>query len=272
MKDIIIYTDIGDDIDDTLALWFANRSWDIRSLIIVLSGHETEKRINTWNSIKEYMTIPYSLVIWSDSDCDTQVSRLIQPDRSYNILWIGPLTECTRHISNNVIPHNAIASITIQAWITPNNNQPDWWRVLHEESRNLKTDLQAAQFFNSSFLEHNIPINWIGKYAAYEIGLSKERMHNLASSDNSWFEKLIEQQAYHRQQIFSLKNPQKYNEIYWSHPNIISFPYDLIALISILYPQLLYWEEYAWYKTIWHIPWKRISNEIYMSLWVDYKE
>ncbi len=261
-KNLIIYTDIGDDIDDTLAIRFANKSPDINSMIIVLNTHNIEKRITAWEHIKSYISKPHAVILWNDFDCDMQLSTLLETDKMYHILGIWPLTECSHHIREQIVPHKNIASITIQAGILPQQN---WW-LLNTESRNLKTDLSAAQFFDSSFLEYHIPINWIGKYAAYEIGLSKERIHNLASSDNSWFGEHIEQQAYHRQQIFSQKNPRKYNEIYWSHPDIISFPYDFIALISILYPSDYNWENYDGYKVIGHKPGEWLKEEVFWLL------
>ena len=262
---IILYTDIGDDIDDTLALWFTNKTTAIQSMIVILSSDDSNKRLQTRQEVAPHLTTSYTMIVWDSASCDSELQSQIQADTEYTILCIWPTTECARHIKQHIIPHKQINSLTIQAWITPNNNTTDAWRRLNQESRNLKTDIQAAQFFDSSFLTYNIPINWIGKHAAYEIWLSKQRFRQLAIQEKD-FGEYIEKQAYDWQKFFALHNASKYAEIYWENSNILSFPYDLIALISIIYPDYINWEMYDCYKVTWYKPWKRLKEEVFWLL------
>ena len=54
VHDLIVYTDIGDDIDDSLALWYIYKQQKVRNLIIVLYSHESEKRNYAWSLIEPF--------------------------------------------------------------------------------------------------------------------------------------------------------------------------------------------------------------------------
>lgn len=52
--DLIVYTDIGDDIDDSLALRYIYKQQKVRNLIIVLYSHESDKRNQAWSLIEPF--------------------------------------------------------------------------------------------------------------------------------------------------------------------------------------------------------------------------
>lgn len=54
IHDLIVYTDIGDDIDDSLALWYLYKKNHIRNFIIVLYNHESDKRNLAWSLIEPF--------------------------------------------------------------------------------------------------------------------------------------------------------------------------------------------------------------------------
>ncbi len=54
IHDLIVYTDIGDDIDDSMALWYLYKNNNIRTFIIVLYNHESEKRNHARNLIEPF--------------------------------------------------------------------------------------------------------------------------------------------------------------------------------------------------------------------------
>jgi len=53
---LIIYTDIGDDIDDTLALRYAQHCDHITDIIVILNHLEIHKRVTARESIASRMT------------------------------------------------------------------------------------------------------------------------------------------------------------------------------------------------------------------------
>jgi hypothetical protein len=53
---IIIYTDIGDDIDDMLAVRYAQQCDIITEIVIILNHIHIEKRIVARNMIDQWMT------------------------------------------------------------------------------------------------------------------------------------------------------------------------------------------------------------------------
>ncbi len=54
LHDLIVYTDIGDDIDDSLALWYIHQQHKVRNLVIVLYSYELTKRIKAWELIEPF--------------------------------------------------------------------------------------------------------------------------------------------------------------------------------------------------------------------------
>jgi hypothetical protein len=59
-------------------------------------------------------------------------------------------------------------------------------------------------------------------------------------------------QALHRQEYFATHNPAKYQEIYGGNTDVLSYPYDLIALMSIVYPELFIGENCELGRSIGH--------------------
>lgn len=60
---LILYTDLGDDIDDTLALWFTNKTTAIQSMIVILSSQDSNKRQETRHEVAPYLTKQYTLIL-----------------------------------------------------------------------------------------------------------------------------------------------------------------------------------------------------------------
>lgn len=60
---LILYTDLGDDIDDTLALWFTNKATAIKSMIVILSSHNSTRRQQTRNEVAQYLTTSYTMIV-----------------------------------------------------------------------------------------------------------------------------------------------------------------------------------------------------------------
>jgi len=91
----------------------------------------------------------------------------------YTILCIGPTTECARHITS-LIPRERMSSLTFQC------------RLIHHDtlwetdltSRNAKLDLDACQ----RLITTTLPITRIGKYAAYNLPLTRDRFALIEST------------------------------------------------------------------------------------------
>lgn len=85
---LIIYTDIGDDVDDLLAIRYANLSLQIDNILIILSSHEAEKRSAARERTSRYMTKKYTIIDGADPMCDLLVEKYINPSETYRVLCI----------------------------------------------------------------------------------------------------------------------------------------------------------------------------------------
>ena len=226
LHDLIVYTDIGDDIDDSLALRYLQKKSYIRNFIIVFYSHESEKRNHGWSLIEPFFEKKPIIVQWNDTSILQHFLETRKRDISLDVFCIWPATNLAHHITTLPQYKSHIHKLILQARM-----KYDWWLFVPDpESYNYKEDVHAATIIS----QLDVPIFWIGKYTAYQIWLDEKHFQKRGKGDIG---KILYREWLYRRKRFAEVNPTKCEQVYGHCGHVISFPYDLIAAISMYHPE-----------------------------------
>lgn len=225
IHDLIVYTDIWDDIDDALALRYLYKTNKIRHFIVVLYSHESEKRNNARNTIEPFFEKKPIIVQWNDTHIISNFLETRTSNLPLDVFCIGPATNLAHHITTIPWYEKQISKILFQARM-----KYDWWLLIPDpDSYNYKQDIPAANIVANL----SIPLFRVGKYTAYQIWLDESHFKKRERSDIG---KILYKEWLFRKKYFAEINPIKYEQVYGAYTHIISFPYDLIAALSLYHP------------------------------------
>ncbi len=221
-KNIIIFTDIGDDIDDSLALTYLLTKTEHEILGIVTRGPPEEK-LKTLHELLDVLEVNEKPLIVSGSEsADKKIdTSLLQPiidllPSEYEILSLGPMTDISSFINATTHPPTKIYSQgTVFSDWTPS-----------DACYNYKNDMEAA----NHIFNQDIPHSWVDKDLSYQYGISESSFHDFSKL---WAaQHHLYQEALYRKERFKKMNPSKYTEIY-KDSSILSHPYDLLTAIAL---------------------------------------
>lgn len=239
--DLIVYTDIWDDIDDSMALWYLYKKKHIRNFIVVLYSHEAEKRNHARSLIEPFFEKKPIILQWHDTHILQNFLDTRKRDIPLDVFCIWPATNFAHHISTLPQYKNHIHKLILQARM-----KYDWWLLVPDpDSYNFKEDVNAASIITNL----DIPIFWIGKYTAYQIWLDENHFTKREKNDIG---KVLYKEWLYRRKRFAEVNPTKYEQVYWWHPHTISFPYDLIAAIAMYHPKYFHRIHQEQHSCCWH--------------------
>jgi len=224
MKNLLLYTDIGDDIDDTLALCHLLEYTQHKLLAIITTGGDTHKRKQEAQKICTMYQSQTPIFAGSSKSIDTshtpnyiqELENIIQKHTDITVISIWPCTDLAYTYMHIPQAQENIAQIIYQGDTIKDSNIPDTINA-----HNFKCDPQAALRCAENI---QAPQTYIGKKEAYANPLTEQDLQKF--SVKSEVNEYIVQQAKIRYQRFKQLNPQKRQAIYGDNPWVLSFPYD----------------------------------------------
>jgi inosine-uridine nucleoside N-ribohydrolase len=226
-KNLLIFTDIGDDIDDSLAITHLIKHTAHNICGIVLTHGDIEHRYQEITTLLSHLgtTIPLikgsSLPLAQNED-DTTSQHLLQhipANMPITVLCLCAATDLAKTLIHMPTVKKQIEHIWYQWTITTENNQ----HVADLSSYNFRTDPKAIAYC----LDSNIPFSFITKQQAYAQPRREKEFLNF--TDSPAINNYLLTKAHERQLRFQQLNPTKRAEIYGHDATILSFPYDLLV-------------------------------------------
>ncbi|MEI6426453.1 MAG: nucleoside hydrolase [Candidatus Absconditabacteria bacterium] len=223
---LVIYTDIGDDIDDSLALTYLVGCENIEIIAIVCD----HKDLKYSRGEAEYLLSLFGkkLPIFVRGATDG-LFEIIQQYEHISVLSLGPTTQLHADLQASPNFLQKIQRIYFQGQVVIHEN------AISPDSRayNFIQDMQAI----SQILSYDVPMTFIGKFAAYECPLYQEDILSLAQNYPGVGAYLTNEASKRRQRLQEL-NTEMFEKLYGTNDAIVSFPYDLLAAMTITHPEL----------------------------------
>jgi len=224
MKNILLYTDIGDDIDDTLALCHLLEYTQHKLLAIITTGGDTHKRKQEAEKVCALYENNIPIFAGSKKTVQTEhtpdyiqaLTDIIHNNKNITVICIWPCTDLAYTYLQIPQAQDNIEKIIYQGDTLPNSNIPDTVNAY-----NFRCDPQAALRCADNIIA---PQQYVGKKEAYVNPLTEQDLQQFSAK--SEVNDHIVQQAKIRYQRFKILNPQKRQEIYGNNPWVLSFPYD----------------------------------------------
>ncbi|NTV18970.1 MAG: hypothetical protein HGA83_06030 [Bacteroidales bacterium] len=230
---LLIITDFGIDVDDAEAINWIASSKTINPVAIIHTGDPDNKRKS---GLREFLGISgiKSEVFYDNSPID---SLLKTYPGKLRIALLAQATCLSEYFNENMQNAKNIHSIYIQASPKTSSNGE---LIADSSSYNFRIDMESAS--NVLKASDNIPVIFIGKYAAYEMRLTRDDFIKIASNGRAgavmWneAEKGIKEFAKRDSalfyKVFKIDSTLTMNralkeQIYFSNP------YDLLTVIAI---------------------------------------
>lgn len=232
-KNILLYTDIGDDIDDTLALCHL-LEYTTHDLLGIITSHGDIDRRNQQAKevLDRYGRHDIPIIWWSSQPLDNDpvlplstkqsISDIISRIDTMTVVCIGPPTDLAKSWRDIPTMHDKTAQVIYQGDCT-NTWQPD---II--EAYNFRCDPHASLYCHESISAEQL---FVGKHEAYQRPMRKSDF--LSFSQHATINNHLLDRANYRHQQFKTLNPTKRQEIYGHDKSILSFPYDLVAIEKI---------------------------------------
>eukprot|EP00698_Gefionella_okellyi_P009556 TRINITY_DN243_c0_g3_i2.p1 TRINITY_DN243_c0_g3~~TRINITY_DN243_c0_g3_i2.p1 ORF type:complete len:340 (+),score=50.66 TRINITY_DN243_c0_g3_i2:95-1114(+) len=274
---ILLVTDIGNDIDDTIALlWILGRKLNLVGVVttgtqsgvragvvtsILRGGHATEVPTvpgdvrpvsQSTNVVDEWIrTIPTVLRpdLAATSHPKTGAEFIVDCARTHGaklrILLIAPYTDVARAIELDRYALQSIGGVCMQAQA----NMDSHGLTPSLAAYNIRCDPAAAEVVFT--LQHHVPFTFLGKHAAYRVSLS-------ALDFDLWDAALrarVQLRLYTERQLDHLRHaaPDLYERVYGVPASVppanlskLSHPYDALAAMTLVpeYAQLFDTQSY----------------------------
>lgn len=224
---VLVYTDIGDDIDDSLAIVYLLWCADIDVVGIVCVHKNISYRVHTAKNLTD--VLDSKVPILGEDHTDFIQDILKKYNQDLVILSLAPTTQLYKDMQLFPSLFATIKRIYFQ-WqieIHEGKTSPDM------QSYNFKQDPEAIQWIFSL----NIPMTFVGKYAAYAIPLvSKDFQFFIKKNPKVW--KHLYQEAQLWKMRLAKLSPDMYQKLYEKNPDIMSYPYDLLTAVAITHDNM----------------------------------
>jgi inosine-uridine nucleoside N-ribohydrolase len=265
MQNVVLFTDIGGDVDDTLALYTIVGTCSISVLGIVMTGNDNLFRAHITRKIlsamglnipvitpkdkvgmqpthefsmpKEFVTAEYG-----EYDDVTQFLTVVVEHNWKNVSFaaIGPLTPIADAMLANpsFIPGVKRFYIQGQAFVRKENNKTTLFPDV-DGCYNLREDKDASKIVFEKFQNENVPITLLGKHAAYRVLLEKELFRQwsthfnlleyaLMGLDKFW--RIAPEMVY---KIYCVPESHRTADKYVEALKYLSSPYDPLLVLTI---------------------------------------
>ncbi len=223
---LFIITDIEADVDDAVALCLALSDPSVQIVGVACTSSEVENSLQT---ARHLLSLLHSESVPVGSGYRFIDSILVHTHGQSNILLIAQATSLNEALRYNPSLITKISRIYFQG-----QAQIDEKGIMMPDPQafNVREDMLAC--YSLFEFQGQIPFTLVGKYAAYPLALSREDFDGFASSGHP-AGVLLRDMAVETNARFSQDHPELYHKIY-PDTNILSQPYDAVALLSLLEP------------------------------------
>jgi len=256
---MVLFTDIGKDIDDAVALVYAIVSKIPLKFIVTTSKDSVESAKicqNIVNSLSDRYPLAKNIRIIAGSTCPIKNNEIFHSniyrgdfskgyfpvkdldafdyssiDKSDAIV-IGPLTDLVKFMENKKIKRvmymgQAIKDHSILA--------PDM------EAYNLRSDKFASEACFQ--FQETIPFGFVGKNLAYKVPFTKTDFEEIGRIDNP-VAKFLKDHAFTSFEFFKNNVPDLYERIYKNTDNL-SYCYDPLTMLAATHPNMFIFEKFG---------------------------
>lgn len=230
---LLIITDFGIDVDDAEAISWIASSKTINPVAIIHTGDPDNKRKS---ELREFLGISgvKSEIFYDSSPIDSL--QKIYPGK-LRIALLAQATCLSEYLNDNVQNAKNIHSIYIQASPIVSSKGE---LIADSSSYNFRVDMESA----STVLKEsdNIPMIFIGKYAAYEMRLTRDDFNKISSNGRAGT--IIWNKAEIGIKEFALRDSALFYKVFKIDSSLtmnraleeqiyFSNPYDLLTVIAI---------------------------------------
>ncbi|MFZ2151369.1 MAG: hypothetical protein WAZ12_01225 [Candidatus Absconditicoccaceae bacterium] len=219
---VLIYTDIGDDIDDSLAISYLAYCDDIHIVGIICDSRKNNYRKDMTKKLLNILD--YQTSILGSQHKRVLKNILTTYGKDLVILSIASNKRLKKDMEDFPILFGNIKRIYFQGHVYFNNKKI--FADMH--SYNFTQDPESIKYI----LEYKIPMTFVGKYIAYEAPITKDYF-TILSQNNPSVCNILYQRAQEWKTKFKKLNPEIFEKLYGKDSNIMSYPYDLITAIVI---------------------------------------
>lgn len=261
---LIIFTDIGKDTDDSMALTYAVAKGIKIAEVVITASQPKESAAIARNLLDTLGAEDVAVTVGSNkaqngqqfhdniykgsfSDSDTKFEEF-SPDKEGSALVaiIGPATDAAR-LKGDIKKSYIMAQVT-------DDGEPD------EKAYNFKCDMDAAK----EYLNKKSSIHLVGKEQAYKVPLKKADFEKLARTGHPAGSFLLD----HAMQSFEhFKNslPEVFERAYKGTDNI-SYCYDPLTIAAIAIPSLLKYAKRGHVNMAVKIDGQKAKDEIFNTI------
>lgn len=256
---VLIYTDIGDDVDDMLALVYLLWASNI-DIVGVICGHKKIRyRVSITKQIlkKLHTEIPVMSGFEHTKDQEKLKIFLEAIVKKYTqelvILSIAPNDNLRQSIACFPDLFAQIKGIYFQ------------WQVYQQDGK-IFPDMQSYNFAQepdaiSQIIQQDIPMTFVSKYLAYQIPLYQEDFDLLAQQKNPvwWY---LEKYTHAWKRRLKKLNPLVHQRLFGGEKkDIFSYPYDLLTAACISHPEMFISKQIGNRTIIWNMPDERAIQD-----------
>ena len=233
-KNLLIFTDIGDDIDDSLALTYLLENTNHKICAVITSHGNIDYRLKVAQELFTFFDNPPPL-IWGTKELFSKqihednerlciaIKQHLSPREKITILCLCAATDLAHLIFNTPEITDVIEEIRYQ-WIIEYSSI---WPLADLDSYNFKTDPAAIHFC----LTQNIPHQKITKHDAYKHPFREQDF--LQFTKKADLNEYLLSKALTWQSRFKELNHAKRQEVYGPDPTVLSYPYDLLVAQNV---------------------------------------
>lgn len=254
---LVVITDFGEDVDDAEALAWIASSELLECVGIIHIGYPDE----SYNErLRYFMTLTGLDAPLIDSN--EQIDSLLTLYQSrLRVVVLAHATPIADYLEVN--PDNAakIHSIYVQAYPSIDNSGN---LSADDASYNFRVDMDASNRLMS--WSKSIPFVFVGKYAAYELRLTKNDFEQIAFNSESG--RFLYEEAITGIERFAGRDSATFYRIFDIDPSLTiedaknqhiyySNPYDLLTVIAIEHPEYFSFEKTGIHQLTGHTPQKQ---------------
>jgi inosine-uridine nucleoside N-ribohydrolase len=264
IRKVLLITDIGRDIDDTLAL-LALRGYEIQKKIEVVgvvtcsgSGKDRAKLLRLWmNGLGFRPEIPLAVSEDTKFTLPVDSEKCLFPDgwdqlyvkpenserkggnlivelarkhkKNLHILVIGPLTPLAMAVKYNADIVAKVAKI----WIQGNAKTSNYQLIPDDIGYNIKVDSEASEYV-FKHLNGRVNFGLVGKFAAYQVGLLKNDFQEL--DEKLGVHGMMTDVATKSIASFRKQCPKIFDRLYPNNDKVecLSYPYDALLVVAMV--------------------------------------
>ncbi|HEY4963853.1 MAG TPA: nucleoside hydrolase [Candidatus Saccharimonadales bacterium] len=269
---VLVYTDLGRDVDDAEALAYLTGSDNTEVVGIVTTHTIPDRRATIARAFMAHLEQPEvpigvgsifpigmedelltkylrdhtligttyeggGLIECFPSAEDIVMGAISKYGPALKIAALAPLTDLAKVAQTHREEFSTIGGLFIQGQAEVGRNGliiPD------PEAYNIEVDLEAADILFG--LQRLIPFTLVGKHAAYPVSLSRNDFNDFESSGNQ-AGRYLNQHAISGLRNFAVRAPGTFTRLFNIEPgnvdqlNIISRPYDALVAMAIAHPE-----------------------------------